>query len=406
MRDGRRYGYGTPIPTHPSGELVTIEQTCTGVKLEGRQFVEAKFFVGRSQIAPDSQIFRREFGGPARKPKSLFLSALPEQQGSEPFVLEGVARLLVDLSSRLTLEPLRQVLVIRLPARPLFRKARFRRRRRQPAWRCAHSAGLWRGHGFVLFFGRRHRRSSTVTRRSLSCAPFSQVSGEVDRAFVTPKSQTSIPELPKDAVERVKERWPDGRPRGAEYWVGEELVFTRYWDDEGQLIQHDSWRGGKRHGPNLSWYDNGVLAAETFYVDGLEHGIARQYDWDGKLIGTYEMDHGTGADLWYWEAGQLAEERYYCAGLRHGIERWWGSDARIWDEQHYHHGEAHGVFRRWNSRGSLRRGFPKYFVNGAQVTKRQYLRAAAHDPTLPPFRIEENDPTREPPSQHSPSDGE
>src|SRR5687768_17082690 len=111
------------------------------------------------------------------------------------------------------------------------------------------------------------------------------------------------PQIPKDAVERVKQCRPNGEFKSAEYWVGEELVAHRSWNEDGQLIQHISLAGGKRHGPCLYWHDNGVLGSETAYVEGLEHGIARQYDPDGNLIGTYEMDHGTGADLWYLERG-------------------------------------------------------------------------------------------------------
>jgi hypothetical protein len=50
--------------------------------------------------------------------------------------------------------------------------------------------------------------------------------------------------------------------------------------------------------------------------------------------------------------------------------------------------------RDWNLKGHLRRGYPKYFVAGQQATRRQYLKAAASDPLLPPFRKAENRPRR------------
>ena len=45
-------------------------------------------------------------------------------------------------------------------------------------------------------------------------------------------------------------------------------------------------------------------------------------------------------------------------------------------------------------KGRLRRGYPKYFVAGGQVSRRQYIKAAASDASLPPFRKAENRPRR------------
>jgi hypothetical protein len=60
----------------------------------------------------------------------------------------------------------------------------------------------------------------------------------------------------------------------------------------------------------------------------------------------------------------------------------------------------HGVFRAWNARGRLRRGYPQYFVDGKRVRKRRYLKGSAADPSLPPFREEENRPDRKLPVEY------
>ncbi len=82
-------------------------------------------------------------------------------------------------------------------------------------------------------------------------------------------------------------------------------------------------------------------------------------------------------------------------GHRHGFE-WWinESQASVYEERHWRDDQAHGIEREWNSEGRLRRGYPKYFVAGRQVTRRQYIRAAASDSSLPPFRKAENRPRR------------
>ncbi len=57
------------------------------------------------------------------------------------------------------------------------------------------------------------------------------------------------------------------------------------------------------------------------------------------------------------------------------------------------------IERVWNLRGRLRRGYPKYWIHEVQVTKRRYVRAAQDDPTLPPFRENENRPGRKFPTE-------
>lgn len=201
--------------------------------------------------------------------------------------------------------------------------------------------------------------------------------------------------IPESAREIVEATFASGLTRSAFYELDGERVGFRCWDEGGSLAMEYALRGGVMHGPFRTFWNSGQVHEEATYVDGKEHGVTRQYDADGALIGSYTMDHGTGVDLWFERAGVLAEERHYRDGLRHGYERWWWDDnAMVWKEKHYRQGEPHGIFRQWNDQGRLRRGFPRYFVGGKQLTKRQYERARRADPTLPPFLTEDNLPSR------------
>jgi hypothetical protein len=82
-------------------------------------------------------------------------------------------------------------------------------------------------------------------------------------------------------------------------------------------------------------------------------------------------------------------------GHRHGFEWWINEDqASVHHELHWREDIAHGIERCWKLKGRLRRGYPKYFVAGQQVIRRQYIKAAARDASLPPFRMAENRPRR------------
>jgi len=80
---------------------------------------------------------------------------------------------------------------------------------------------------------------------------------------------------------------------------------------------------------------------------------------------------------------------------RYGYTWWINEDqTSVSVERHYVQGDPHGIEREWNEHGRLRRGFPRYFVKGNRIDKRQYLIAAVADPSLPRFRSEENSPER------------
>lgn len=206
--------------------------------------------------------------------------------------------------------------------------------------------------------------------------------------------------IPAEAHEVIRETWDNGTNKTTEYFLDGQLIGVRYWNETGQLEMEHGIRDKQWHGFYRTWHENGHLHEMAWYENGKEHGTTEQYDEHGNLIGTYSMVHGTGIDLWFVEPGVLAEERHYQDGERHGYERWWdGNNQTIGQEGHFWHGVEHGIFREWNQAGRLRRGYPQYFVAGQRVSKRQYERACRQDPTLPPFKAEENSPTRELPEK-------
>jgi hypothetical protein len=186
-----------------------------------------------------------------------------------------------------------------------------------------------------------------------------------------------------------------------EYFLKGRLVGVRRFDAEGHLESDCGWRDGLLHGTSYRIDIPGRLLSATPYSRGLEHGVARQWGDDGRLLGTYRMHHGTGIDLWWGETWRkprrryLAEVHFMRRGRQHGFEWWIDEDqASVYEERHWQEDQPHGIERSWNHEGRLKRGYPKYFVAAHQVTRRQYIRAAASDPSLPPFRKADNRPQR------------
>ena len=183
----------------------------------------------------------------------------------------------------------------------------------------------------------------------------------------------------------------------SEYYVEGKLIGIRTFHPNGKVEMEEGYKVGKLHGNSYRFDDPGVLLFSTQYVEGLEHGTGYQWARDGRIIGSYEMEYGSGFDLWFDESYDdledrsviLSEAREYVDGLLNGYE-WWFSDGKIYIEQHYHKGELSGIERNWNDKGNLTRGCPRYWIEGLKVSRIQYLKALKTETHLPPFRIEDN----------------
>jgi hypothetical protein len=179
------------------------------------------------------------------------------------------------------------------------------------------------------------------------------------------------------------------------------VVGWRFYEEDGTLVREVPLKGDRMHGIVYDWYDSGAMDSAIPYFEGLQHGTARQWLEDGRLMGTYTMIRGTGLDVWRHPRCNddttffVSEIMGWQDGAAHGFQRFLNEDeTSVWMERHFQHGVLHGIGRQWNVHGRLRRGYPEYYVRGEQVSKRQYIRAASADPTLPPFRVEDNMPGR------------
>jgi hypothetical protein len=209
--------------------------------------------------------------------------------------------------------------------------------------------------------------------------------------------ETSIPPA---AVERVLDRHPGGRVLRAEYVLDRQVVGLWEFHEAGEPRSETPLKDGRPHGTVYCWDEPGTLVSAEPYADGLAHGTARQWDDRGRLVGSYRMVRGTGWDLWR-DPGRdggpptLSEAVHYEAGQPHRFEWWFDGDGTVWWERHWCRGEWHGG---WRGSGAGRAGCGVATrgtsSGGERVTKRQYLRACAADPSLPPFRPADQVPAR------------
>ena len=176
-----------------------------------------------------------------------------------------------------------------------------------------------------------------------------------------------------------------------------QVVGMRCYHENGRIAQETPMLNGVKHGTEYFWNDDGSLDFAEPFVNGKMHGTCRQWDWDGLLIGTYEIVNGTGIDVWRHREPDgtigVSETHPLVDGWIHGLDQWWSNDHEVYEETHYVRGKKHGIYRHWTD-GRLDDDCPKFWVNDEEVSREDYLRAAGEDPTLPPLRPEDDDPTR------------
>ncbi|MGH2396163.1 MAG: toxin-antitoxin system YwqK family antitoxin [bacterium] len=156
------------------------------------------------------------------------------------------------------------------------------------------------------------------------------------------------------------------------------------WSSDGRLLHERRFDAqGRVHGIETERDESGRVVWCATWVDGSMHGPAVQFDDRGRPVLVTHFVRGCGTDIWA-SCGKVTELRELVDGVPHGLERW-GDPRRPWEEGSFFAGQRHGIFREWKSDGTLRKGFPRYYVNGNQVSRRAYDAARASDPSLPPY---------------------
>lgn len=139
--------------------------------------------------------------------------------------------------------------------------------------------------------------------------------------------------------------------------ANKEKLEVRY--RSGQVRERVPLKNGVPHGVARTWHPNGALANEQRFRDGSLHGLCRQWNEQGGLLGEFTMDHGSGTQSEWHENGKFKTEFTTIDG------------------------RFCGRYRRWLWNGSL--AVEKYFLNGKDVTRSAYSRAAAKDDSLPQY---------------------
>jgi hypothetical protein len=207
--------------------------------------------------------------------------------------------------------------------------------------------------------------------------------------------------IPAQAAEVIDEYHANGVKSRASYVLAGEVVGHRAWVEDGHLDSEYGMSHGNKHSPVYFFHDNGQVMSREIYRNGTLHGICKQWAEDGRLLVTWKMVNGTGLDLWCNDDGTLIEALYYKEG-EPLYQRFWADEKTLMRERLW--GSFVEIRREWTisdkGPGRLKRGFPHFYLKGVRVTKREYVKACKADPSLLPYRPEDDDPHRELPAEY------
>lgn len=133
---------------------------------------------------------------------------------------------------------------------------------------------------------------------------------------------------------------------------------------QGEEVLKEFFENDVKTGYSLLLFPNGKTRVKTPFVDGLEEGVAIEYDIKGTIIQLVTYRKGYVLD-------RERINRYDSDSLQHGSWKWFYEDALLQLEGNYKHGLKNGYFKEYDRDGNLL-SVTKY-IDGEKIEKAEEL---------------------------------
>ncbi|RZT00358.1 toxin-antitoxin system YwqK family antitoxin [Aquimarina brevivitae] len=109
--------------------------------------------------------------------------------------------------------------------------------------------------------------------------------------------------------------------------IGKQRVgeWKYYHNNSDKLMMVENYKADQLHGVQKTYFDNGQLTEETYYVDGKREGKRLIYSEEGKLMKqyTYKNDLLHGPTMYYDTEGELIIQGSYKKNKKDGIWKYY-----------------------------------------------------------------------------------
>jgi MORN repeat variant len=137
------------------------------------------------------------------------------------------------------------------------------------------------------------------------------------------------------------------------------MQVQKSYHDNGKLAAEGTFKDGLPHGVVRRWHTNGVLAEEATFDNGIMDGTVTQWNDKGELLASYNLTKGTGTYRVWYPSGQLMGEIPMIDGKHVGHQRVYFEDGEI--------------------------AADTYWLDNVKVSRKRYFEAARKDPRLPHY---------------------
>ena len=88
---------------------------------------------------------------------------------------------------------------------------------------------------------------------------------------------------------------------------------------------------GKLDGLSKTWHENGIISSESYYSNGIPHGIWKKFYSNGSILYEVEYNYGekNGYEKWFYENGQIKSKQKYINGFKEGVTIRWKNDGSL-----------------------------------------------------------------------------
>ena len=116
-------------------------------------------------------------------------------------------------------------------------------------------------------------------------------------------------------------------------------VWT-FYDESGQLLSRETYKGGKRDGKSYVYFPDGTLSEEKSWAGGVEEGQFRQYFEAKKLRteGSYKAGKLNGRTVYYYPNGVEAAAGFYKDGQKNGPWIYRNTAGKVTEKELYKNG--------------------------------------------------------------------
>ncbi|HEY0979036.1 MAG TPA: hypothetical protein VGE21_16315 [Flavobacteriales bacterium] len=176
--------------------------------------------------------------------------------------------------------------------------------------------------------------------------------------YYTVKGQLEsvIDHYPTGNAAHARHYHPNGKVMAEGRYAGEAKdSIWNYFDSEGVLRSKESWKAGKKHGEEVTYFTDGKPAEKTHFTDGVQTGLTEQFHPEGSLKykANYVNGEPEGLMTWYFPNGKKEIEGRMVNGQRDGNWVYYHEDGLIQIQVLYAQGnyikdkKENGVFKEY-----------------------------------------------------------